>query len=91
MAEAIAEAREHGLTLNGLSMDSSDANSIQRTIDRVYAIGAYGGFFIPKSFGTSIDLTGTPHAALWCFVVFYFSCVVVTWFWYARRNAPMPC
>jgi 3-oxoacyl-[acyl-carrier protein] reductase/2-hydroxycyclohexanecarboxyl-CoA dehydrogenase len=37
MAEAIAEAREHGLTLNGLSMDSSDANSIQRTIDRVYA------------------------------------------------------
>jgi NNP family nitrate/nitrite transporter-like MFS transporter len=55
------------------------------------AIGAYGGFFIPKSFGTSIDLTGTPHAALWCFVVFYFSCVVVTWFWYARRNAPMPC
>ena len=55
------------------------------------AIGAYGGFFIPKSFGTSIDLTGTPHAALFCFVLFYFSCVAVTWVWYARSKAPMPC
>ncbi len=55
------------------------------------AIGAYGGFFIPKSFGTSIDLTGTPHAALWCFIVFYASCLLVTWWWYSRRNAPMPC
>ncbi len=55
------------------------------------AIGAYGGFFIPKSFGTAIDLTGSPHAALLCFIVFYTTCVLVTWWWYARRNAPMPC
>ena len=55
------------------------------------AIGAYGGFFIPKSFGTAIDMTGTPHAALWCFIVFYATCLLVTWFWYSRRNAPMPC
>lgn len=34
------------------------------------AIGAYGGFFIPKSYGTSIDMTGSPHAALWWFIVF---------------------
>ncbi|WP_255991754.1 NarK family nitrate/nitrite MFS transporter [Chitinolyticbacter albus] len=55
------------------------------------AIGAYGGFFIPKSFGTAIALTGTPHAALWCFVLFYLSCVLITWWCYARRHAPMPC
>ncbi len=55
------------------------------------AIGAYGGFFIPKSFGTAIDMTGTPHAALWCFIAFYATCLLVTWFWYSRRNAPMPC
>jgi MFS transporter, NNP family, nitrate/nitrite transporter len=29
------------------------------------AIGAYGGFFIPKSYGTSIALTGGPEAALY--------------------------
>lgn len=55
------------------------------------AMGAYGGFFIPKTFGTSIDLTGTPHAALATFIAFYASCLLVTWFWYSRRNAPMPC
>ena len=55
------------------------------------AVGAYGGFFIPKSFGTAIDLTGSPHAALWAFIIFYATCVAVTWFWYSRRNAPMCC
>ncbi|MCY1227858.1 Nitrate/nitrite transporter NarK [compost metagenome] len=55
------------------------------------AIGAYGGFFIPKSFGTSLELTGAPDAALYCFIAFYVSCVLVTWWYYARRNAPMPC
>jgi NNP family nitrate/nitrite transporter-like MFS transporter len=55
------------------------------------ALGAYGGFFIPKSFGTSIALTGAPLAALWVFVAFYFSCIAVTWWFYARRFALIPC
>lgn len=55
------------------------------------AIGAYGGFFIPRSFGTSIELTGGVQAALYGFIVFYLSCVLVTWWYYARRNAPVPC
>ena len=55
------------------------------------AIGAYGGFFIPKSYGTSISMTGSPDAALYVFIVFYVSCILITWWNYARRNAPMPC
>lgn len=55
------------------------------------SIGAYGGFFIPKSFGTSIALTGGPAAALVVFVVFYLSCVALTWWNYSRRYASMPC
>jgi NNP family nitrate/nitrite transporter-like MFS transporter len=55
------------------------------------AIGAYGGFFIPKSYGTSIALTGGPEAALYCFVLFYATCIAVTWWFYSRRHAPMPC
>ncbi|KUZ71749.1 NarK family nitrate/nitrite MFS transporter [Burkholderia ubonensis] len=55
------------------------------------AIGAYGGFFIPKSFGTSLNLTGSPVMALYCFIGFYVVCAAVTWFCYARRNAGMPC
>jgi len=55
------------------------------------AVAAYGAFFIPKSYGTSIALTGSPVAALWCFIGFYVSCIAITWWCYARRNADMPC
>jgi MFS transporter, NNP family, nitrate/nitrite transporter len=55
------------------------------------AVGAYGGFFIPKSYGTSIAMTGSPDAALWCFIAFYVTCVAMTWFFYSRKNAEMPC
>ncbi|TJY56273.1 NarK family nitrate/nitrite MFS transporter [Sinimarinibacterium sp. CAU 1509] len=55
------------------------------------AIGAYGGFFIPKSYGSSIALTGGPQAALYGFVVFYAICVLVTWWWYFRKGAECPC
>lgn len=50
------------------------------------AIAAYGAFFIPKSYGTSIALTGGVQAALWGFLVFYLSCIFVTWFFYTRRS-----
>ncbi|MBI3705269.1 MAG: NarK family nitrate/nitrite MFS transporter [Rhizobiales bacterium] len=50
------------------------------------AIAAYGAFFIPKSYGTSISLTGGPEAALWWFMGFYVTCVMATWFFYTRRG-----
>ena len=55
------------------------------------AIGAYGGFFIPKSYGTSIELMGGPEGALYLFIVFYLTCNAITWWFYSRRNAEMPC
>ncbi|MEO8857422.1 MAG: NarK family nitrate/nitrite MFS transporter [Burkholderiaceae bacterium] len=61
------------------------------TLGFTAAIAAYGGFFIPKSYGSSISMTGGPEAALYIFIVFYLLCIAVTWWYYARRNAPMPC
>ena len=55
------------------------------------AIGAYGGFFIPKSFGTSIARTGGPQAALIGFVIFYLTCIAITWWYYSRKNAEVKC
>ncbi len=55
------------------------------------AVAAYGAFFIPKSYGTAISLTGSPDAALYGFVLFYVSCIVMTWWYYAREGAEMPC
>ena len=55
------------------------------------AFAAYGAFFIPKSYGTSIALTGGPQAALYLFIVFYVTCIAVTWWYYSRKGAEMPC
>jgi NNP family nitrate/nitrite transporter-like MFS transporter len=55
------------------------------------AVGAYGGFFIPKSYGSSIALTGGPEAALVAFIAFYLTCIAITWWNYSRRYAPLPC
>jgi NNP family nitrate/nitrite transporter-like MFS transporter len=61
------------------------------TIGFTSAIAAYGAFFIPKAYGSSIDLTGAPDAALIVFVAFYAICVVLTWWFYTRRNAEIRC
>ncbi len=73
--QAIKDANKEGAAVLGFSS----------------AIGAYGGFFIPKSYGTSIAMTGSPDAALYCFIVFYVTCIAITWWFYSRKNAPMPC
>lgn len=61
------------------------------TIGFSSAIGAYGGFFIPKSYGTAIAMTGSVNAALLAFAAFYALCLVLTWFFYTRRNAEISC
>lgn len=48
------------------------------------AIGAYGGVFIPKAYGSSIALTGSALGALWAFLGFYVLCLAVTWVFYTR-------
>ena len=50
------------------------------------AIAAYGAFFIPKAYGSSIAATGGPELALWGFLAFYVTCVAVTWWFYTRRG-----
>ncbi|OSH83746.1 nitrate/nitrite transporter [Klebsiella pneumoniae] len=52
----------------------------------ISAIGAIGGFFIPKALGTSLAMTGSPVGAMKVFFVFYVVCVLVTWLVYGRRK-----
>jgi NNP family nitrate/nitrite transporter-like MFS transporter len=51
------------------------------------AIGACGGYLIPRSFGASIKATGSAETALLAFLAFYATCVTFTWWFYARRRA----
>jgi NNP family nitrate/nitrite transporter-like MFS transporter len=55
------------------------------------AFAAYGGFFIPKSYGTSIAYSGGPELALYVFIFFYLTCIALTWWYYSRESAEMPC
>lgn len=50
------------------------------------AIAAFGAFFVPRSFGTSIAMTGGAQAALWGFLGYYVTCLAITWLVYARRG-----
>jgi len=53
------------------------------------AVGACGGYLIPRGFGASIKATGSAELALTCFLAFYATCIALTWWYYARR-APEP-
>jgi NNP family nitrate/nitrite transporter-like MFS transporter len=52
----------------------------------VAAIGALGGYFIPRAFGASIKATGSASLAVGYFVAFYLTCVATTWWCYLRRS-----
>lgn len=52
----------------------------------ISALGAVGGFFIPKAFGTSLTLTGSPVGAMKIFLAFYIVCLLATWLLYGRRK-----
>jgi len=50
------------------------------------AIAAYGAFFIPKMFGSGLGVFGTFIAL----IIYYLVCIVLTWWYYSRKNAEFP-
>jgi NNP family nitrate/nitrite transporter-like MFS transporter len=86
--ERIAEGRGP----EGLAQARKDsAKESAAVIGFSSAVAAYGAFFIPRAFGISMKSTGSPSAAFVGFIVVYVSCIVITWWVYARRGAEMPC
>lgn len=81
------------------AMKGASEADIRKTIEREAAatigfssaVGAFGAFFIPKSYGTAIALTGLPNAALIVFTAYYAVCLVLTWWCYTRKNAEISC
>jgi MFS transporter, NNP family, nitrate/nitrite transporter len=50
------------------------------------AVGAFGGFLIPITFGNALKATGSVVPALSVFIGFYGICLAVNWFFYLRRS-----
>jgi MFS transporter, NNP family, nitrate/nitrite transporter len=52
----------------------------------ISAIGACGGYFIPRGFGASIAATGSTQLALEIYLAFYATCLALTWWFYLRKS-----
>jgi len=50
------------------------------------AVGALGGFFIPRALGASIKATGGASTAFAVFFTCYLACVALTWWYYLRAS-----
>jgi MFS transporter, NNP family, nitrate/nitrite transporter len=69
------------LALKAASIESGAA------LGFIGAIGACGGYFIPRGFGASIAATGGPNMALGIYLAFYATCLALTWWFYLRRGS----
>ncbi|CAI3944667.1 Nitrate/nitrite transporter NarK (NarK) (PDB:4JR9) [Commensalibacter communis] len=78
----------------GISAEESAKTAVKETgavLGFMGAIGAYGGFVIPKLCGTAVAYTGTFNLAFCCFIAFYSSCLLMNWWFYLRKNAESAC
>lgn len=54
-------------------------------------MAAFGGFVIPKAFGSALSWFGSFLPAFAMFFLFYLLCCVVAWWQYSRTGAAMRC
>jgi MFS transporter, NNP family, nitrate/nitrite transporter len=70
--------RAHALKAAGLEAGAA--------LGFIGAVGACGGYLIPRGFGASIAATGGPFLALEVFIAFYVTCIALNWWYYMRKS-----
>jgi NNP family nitrate/nitrite transporter-like MFS transporter len=83
--ERMRAARGQGAEAEAAAMQHARRDSAA-VLGLSSAVGALGGYFIPRSFGASIKATGGPATALACFLGYYVLCIGLTWWYYRRRS-----
>jgi NNP family nitrate/nitrite transporter-like MFS transporter len=81
----LKEAKGSGETGRALALKAAGIEAAA-ALGFIGAIGACGGYLIPRGFGASIAATGAPHLALQIFLAFYVTCIALTWWYYLRKN-----
>jgi NNP family nitrate/nitrite transporter-like MFS transporter len=84
--QKLREAKGAGEAARALALQAAGIEGAA-ALGFIGAVGACGGYLIPRGFGASIALTGGPHLALEIFLAFYVTCIALTW-WYYLRKAP---
>jgi NNP family nitrate/nitrite transporter-like MFS transporter len=75
-----SDAAARAVAMKAAALESASA------LGFIGAVGACGGYLIPRGFGASIAATGGPHLALEIFLFFYLSCIALTWWYYMRKS-----
>jgi NNP family nitrate/nitrite transporter-like MFS transporter len=84
-AEKLREAKGLGNAARALALRAAGIESAA-VLGFTSAIGACGGYLIPRGFGASIAATGGPNLALEVFLTFYVTCMALTWRYYLRNR-----
>jgi NNP family nitrate/nitrite transporter-like MFS transporter len=83
--EKLRDAKASGEAGRALALKSANIES-GAALGFIGAIGACGGYLIPRGFGASIASTGGPHLALEIYLAFYATCLALTWWYYLRKG-----
>lgn len=83
--EKMRTAKELGEAGRALALKAASVEGAA-ALGFIGAIGACGGYLIPRGFGASIAATGGPHLALAVFLTFYVTCIALTWWYYLRKT-----
>jgi NNP family nitrate/nitrite transporter-like MFS transporter len=81
----LRRARQHGGATEAEALVASRRETAA-VIGIAAAIGAIGGYFIPRAFGASIKATNSASDAVRYFVFFYVACLATTWWCYVRTT-----
>jgi len=87
--EKLRAAKGAGETERAAALKSAGIES-GAALGFIGAIGACGGYLIPRGFGASIAATGGPHLALEIYLAFYAVCLAMTWWFYLRKTFLAP-
>jgi len=83
--EKLREAKGSGESGRVLAVKAAGIESAA-ALGFIGAVGACGGYLIPRGFGASIAATGGPHLALEIYLAFYATCLALTWWFYLRKT-----
>jgi MFS transporter, NNP family, nitrate/nitrite transporter len=84
--EKLREAKGSGDAARAVALKAASIES-GASLGFIGAIGACGGYLIPRGFGASIAATGGPYLAFEIYLAFYAACLALTWWYYLRKNS----
>jgi NNP family nitrate/nitrite transporter-like MFS transporter len=87
--QKLREAKGSGEADRALAVSAARIES-GAALGFIGAIGACGGYFIPRGFGASIAATGGPLLALAIYLAFYAVCLGLTWWFYLHKGFRSP-